>query len=244
MTEDDIRDTLTRYIPMFRQRMDQAAGDLIGNLESLIEHQLWQRAGFETLSDYALQQLGHSEAWVRGVIRVYRKDWTREQQAAGTVGDLHRDYSRLVDELAPATTLSEAMKGNSNASKGKENSGDNITAESKPKRKAKRGTDPEYVIARLKRDKADDDLPADVRERACGLLADIESGDIKPSGRLSRRQSLSARHSTISCEKSMLAGSIPARWQRRHARRGMVITTIPLAATLPRSLLRSIPKCL
>ncbi|NEV61662.1 hypothetical protein [Thiorhodococcus minor] len=39
---------------------------------------------------------------------------------------------------------------------------------------------PERVIARLKRDKADADLPEDVRQQASVMLAGISSGEIKP----------------------------------------------------------------
>ena len=44
--------------------------------------------------------------------------------------------------------------------------------------------DPERVIARLKRDKADEALAPEVREKAGFLLAGIERGEVRPYGHI------------------------------------------------------------
>ncbi len=44
------------------------------------------------------------------------------------------------------------------------------------------GTDPDYIKTRLARDKADEDQPAEVRQKAGFLLAGIERGEVKPHG--------------------------------------------------------------
>jgi hypothetical protein len=172
-TDDVIRSSLTEYVPMFRQRMDRGAGDLIGDLESIINHRLWERIGYDSMEAYAREHLQHSEQWCREVIRIYRHDWSPEQRQRRTVAD-------LVALVEPAADP-HSRPGNKNAMKKDENAVVNYSPESAPKRKRKNGAaDPEYVIARLKRDAADEAMPADVREKATFLLAGIERGEVKP----------------------------------------------------------------
>ena len=161
-TDQVIRSKLLEYVPRFRQHMDRGAGDLIGDLESIIEHRLWERVGYDSMEAYANEHLQHSEEWCHEVIRIYRHDWSPEQRKKRTVSD-------LCASVEPGKTLSEAMMGNGNAKKEK-NSCYIVTAVSEQKRGGNRA---EYIIARLKRDAATD-------THAAALLGSIEAGDIKP----------------------------------------------------------------
>ena len=162
-TDQVIRSKLLEYVPRFRQHMDRGAGDLIGDLESIIEHRLWERVGYDSMEAYANEHLQHSEEWCHEVIRIYRHDWSPEQRKKRTVSDLCASVEPAKAHGAPA--------GNQNAAKGDENKVDNINFVSDGKRKG--GTRQEYIIARLKRDAATD-------THAAALLGSIEAGDIKP----------------------------------------------------------------
>ena len=85
-TEEVIRSKLLEYVPRFRQHMDRGAGDLIGDLESIIEHRLWARVGYDSMEAYANEHLQHSEEWCHEVIRIYRHDWSLEQRRKRTHG--------------------------------------------------------------------------------------------------------------------------------------------------------------
>jgi hypothetical protein len=86
--DDYIRRKLLEYVPMFRQNMDRGAGSLIGDLESIIEHHLWERIGFNSMEEYAVKHLDHSEKWCHEVIDIYRREWSYEERMKRTVGDL------------------------------------------------------------------------------------------------------------------------------------------------------------
>lgn len=77
----------------------------------------------------------------------------------------------LVASVETGKTLSEAMKGNSNASKENKNSKGNSQAVSEKKDGGSKS--PSRIIARLKRDATTD-------PKAEALLGSIEAGDIKP----------------------------------------------------------------
>jgi hypothetical protein len=65
--------------------------------------------------------------------------------------------------------------------KGQGNQGINCPSNNETgKRKRKSQNDPERIIARLKRDKDDDALAPETREKAKSLLSDIEKGKVKP----------------------------------------------------------------
>jgi hypothetical protein len=149
-----IRENLTKWIPKFNQRMDHAAGDLIGDLERIIKYSLWQRAGFESLEDYAKQCLNHSERWCHEAIRLYRQEWSAQQRRNGTIGQLNKDVAAIVRN-APA----EVGPGQGKRTDLDKGLRDNIT-------KLQRGTQATYLAARLKRDRPD-------------LAAKVVSGEIK-----------------------------------------------------------------
>lgn len=101
-TQDVINKKLLKYVPLFREHMDRGAGDLIGNLEEIIEHRLWERVGYDSFESYAREHLKHSEEWCREVVRIYNQDWTPAQREIGTVADLASAV-----ELARGNPLSE-----------------------------------------------------------------------------------------------------------------------------------------
>ena len=80
----------------------------------------------------------------------------------------------IVACVEPQKTLSEAMKGNVNASKDNKNSSNNITAVSD------RGTSQTYLIRRLKRDRPDIAERLARGEFKSARAAAIEAGIIKP----------------------------------------------------------------
>ncbi|CRI63749.1 hypothetical protein THIOKS11520005 [Thiocapsa sp. KS1] len=86
--QDFISSMLLKYVPLFREHMDRGAGDLIGDLEEIIEHRLWERVGYDSLEAYSREHLKHSEEWCREVVRIYRHDWTPKQRETGTVAEL------------------------------------------------------------------------------------------------------------------------------------------------------------
>ena len=86
--QDFISSMLLKYVPLFREHMDRGAGDLIGDLEEIIEHRLWERVGYDSLEAYSREHLKHSEEWCREVVRIYRQDWTPAQRETGTVAEL------------------------------------------------------------------------------------------------------------------------------------------------------------
>ena len=74
-TDEDVKDVITQHTPAFAQRMNRAAGDLIGDLEEIIEHELYRYAGCETLDEYARTYLGTSEQWCHDILKVYQREW-------------------------------------------------------------------------------------------------------------------------------------------------------------------------
>ena len=60
MDDEDVRQMLLDNVPSFRQHMDRGAGDLVGDLEEIIEYRLWERVGYSSLSEYARENLSHS----------------------------------------------------------------------------------------------------------------------------------------------------------------------------------------
>ena len=163
-TDQVIRSKLLEYVPRFRQHMDRGAGDLIGDLESIIEHRLWERVGYDSMEAYANEHLQHSEEWCHEVIRIYRHDWSPEQRKKRTVSD-------LCASVDPSDTHGGAREGaGRKAKEGDVNQGENFPL----KKQRKTGANsPERIIARLKRDAATD-------THAAALLGSIEAGDIKP----------------------------------------------------------------
>lgn len=165
-TDQVIRSKLLEYVPMFRQHMDRGAGDLIGDLESIIEHRLWARVGYDSMEAYANEHLQHSEEWCHEVIRIYRHDWSPEQRRKRTVSD-------LCASVDPSDTHGGAREGAGRKAKDADviqGSNSTLNNDDQPKRQKR---DAAYWIARLKRDAATDTL-------AAALLGSIEAGDIKP----------------------------------------------------------------
>lgn len=97
------------------------------------------------------------------------------------------EYMAMVASVEPAGRHGGAREGagrpakeQSGVDQGEVNQSANC-ALNKPKRKSgKSNADPEKVIARLKRDRTDEALPAETREKAGFLLAGIERGEVKP----------------------------------------------------------------
>lgn len=90
----------------------------------------------------------------------------------------------MVAKTKPATTHGGAREGAGRPAKdGDDKSNPNLGLEKKGKRKrSNSAADPERVISYLKRDKADEAQPAEVRQKAGFLLAGIERGEVKPHG--------------------------------------------------------------
>ena len=103
--DEYIRSQLLEYVPMFRQNMDRGAGDLIGDLERIIKHRLWERIGFSSMEEYAVKHLQHSEQWCHEVIHIYRREWSPEERRKRTVGDL---IERNAQIRADAETKTQA----------------------------------------------------------------------------------------------------------------------------------------
>ena len=160
-TDQVIRSKLLEYVPRFRQHMDRGAGDLIGDLESIIEHRLWERVGYDSMEAYANEHLQHSEEWCHEVIRIYRHDWSPEQRKKRTVSDLvasvepakrhggnnnpegknQYTVADLVASVEPAMPHGGVVGQDSNST----------LSSDQPKRQKR---DAAYWIARLKRDAA------------------------------------------------------------------------------------------
>lgn len=78
---DFIKDKLTQYVPMFAQNMERGAGDLVCNLEQIIEHELWRVMGCESMDEYAFKHLnGHTSIWCKEVIKVFNEEWKRKKE--------------------------------------------------------------------------------------------------------------------------------------------------------------------
>ena len=107
LSDDQVTERLTQYVPMFNQRMDRAAGDLVGDLEEIIDYRLWEKAGYATLNDYAKEQLKHSEDWCREVIRIYNNDWTPVQRASATIEELNRAEKAKAVKAAVTNAMAE-----------------------------------------------------------------------------------------------------------------------------------------
>ncbi len=100
---DFIKDKLTQYVPMFAQNMERGAGDLVCNLEQIIEHELWRVMGCESMNEYAFKHLnGHTEVWCKEVIRVFNEEWDRKRQKTGTVGEVSEAASKSEQVIARA----------------------------------------------------------------------------------------------------------------------------------------------
>lgn len=80
---------LTEYMPDWSKAMDRQAGSLVGDLEKVIEHELWRHAGYDSMEAYTRDCLDHSAAWASEVVRIYNEEWNVEQRATGTVGELN-----------------------------------------------------------------------------------------------------------------------------------------------------------
>lgn len=106
-SEQFIQSKLTEHVPRFAQGTDQQAGNLVGALESIIEHKLWRYAGCDSLADYARKYLGHSDTWCREVVRIFMEDWSVEQRKAGTISDL----SKAAEQAAIARAQADPESG-------------------------------------------------------------------------------------------------------------------------------------
>lgn len=106
-SEQFIQSKLTEHVPRFAQGTDQQAGNLVGALESIIEHKLWRYAGCDSLADYARKYLGHSDTWCREVVRIFMEDWSVEQRKAGTISDL----SKAAEQAAKARAQADPESG-------------------------------------------------------------------------------------------------------------------------------------
>lgn len=123
-----IQSKLIEHVPRFAQGTDQQAGNLVGALEAIIEHQLWRYAGCDSLADYANKYLGHSDTWCREVVRIFMEDWSTEKREVGTIGELNTAAEQAAKARAQADPESGeyvdpkggAPKGNRNAAKEKE----------------------------------------------------------------------------------------------------------------------------
>ena len=133
-----------KYVPMFAQNMERGAGDLVCNLEQIIEHELWRVMGCESMDEYAFKHLnGHTEVWCREVIRVFNEEWDRKRQKTGTVGEVSEAAEKALSELAKDVPVLNP-NGTNQHSLGCDKK-ENVT----PK---ERGNSKEYRIAKLKRD--------------------------------------------------------------------------------------------
>jgi Mor family transcriptional regulator len=70
-----------QYVPMFAQNMERGAGDLVGDLEQIIEHELWRVLDCNSMDEYAFRHLnGHTSIWCKEVIKVFNEEWKRKKE--------------------------------------------------------------------------------------------------------------------------------------------------------------------
>jgi len=78
---DDVLIRRLQYVPMFAQNMERGAGDLVGDLEQIIKHELWRKVGCNSMDEYAFKHLnGHTTIWCHEVIKVFREEWKRKRE--------------------------------------------------------------------------------------------------------------------------------------------------------------------
>ena len=161
--DEYIRSQLLEYVPMFRQNMDRGAGDLIGDLERIIKHRLWERIGFSSMEEYAVKHLQHSEQWCHEVIHIYRREWSPEERRKRTVGDL---IERNAQIRADAETKTQAeVAAEHGITQGRVSqiiSGTANRSKDGPRVYLRPGTDPAAAAARI-REKLGDDFADQLR---------------------------------------------------------------------------------
>jgi len=148
---------------------------LLAFVDEARSFRIWEQTGHADLEDYIRNGLEidpRMVEWAR--IGLESLDRSKPQSLDAAVEQGKKTVAEMVAEMEPAKPHGGTGANQHTKDESRVENINSANGQPQPKKKRKGGTDPEYVIARLKRDANDGNT------QAAALLGSLEAGEIKP----------------------------------------------------------------